>query len=112
MLARDRTVRLIALPIALLLTTSTAVQLTRARWIGLVVGIVLVSLWLMIRGEMRVATALRKRLMLAIGVIGLTGGLILIAAPGILSGGTVIDRLSSLFTDLQSGEEQSRCARP
>ncbi len=103
MLARDRTVRLIALPIALLLTTSTVVQLTRARWIGLVVGIVLVSLWLMIRGEMRVATVLRKRFALAVGVLVSVGGLVLIAAPGVLSGGTVIDRLSSLFTDLQTG---------
>jgi hypothetical protein len=103
MLARDRTVRLIALPMALLLTTSTAVQLTRARWIGLVVGIVLVSLWLMINGKTLVTTVLRKRFALGIGVLGLVIGLTLLAAPGAVSSGTVINRLSSLFTDLQTG---------
>ena len=103
MLARDRRVKLVALPIAALLITSTAVQLTRARWIGLVVGIVLVSLWLMINGKTPVTKVLRRRFALGIGALGLVIGLTLLAAPGAVSSGTVINRLSSLFTDLQTG---------
>jgi hypothetical protein len=103
MLARDRTVQLIALPIAVLLTTSTAVQLTRARWIGLVLGAVLVSLWLVSTGKPLVTALLRKRFALGIGALGLVIGLTLFAAPDAVSSGTIISRLSSLFTDLQTG---------
>ncbi len=104
MLSRNRTVRLVALPMVVLLTTSTIVQLTRARWVGLVVGIVVVTCWLtIINGQTSVATLLRKRLALVVGILGLATILILTTAPDILSGGTTIHRFSSLFTDLQTG---------
>lgn len=102
LLARQRRVRLIAVPIALLLMISTIVQLTRARWIGLVVGFVLVSLWLMVSSDARVVAILRRRLALVVGVLGIAGLAAILAAPGIVSGGAVINRLLSVFTDLQT----------
>jgi hypothetical protein len=101
--ARRRTVRLIAAPVALLLMTSVVVQLTRARWIGLVAGIVLVSVWVMISGDVRLAARLRRRVALAIAVIAIAGIAAILSTPGIASGGTVIQRLLSAFTDLQTG---------
>ncbi len=104
MLAHNRIIRLVALPVTLLLTTSTIVQLTRARWVGLIVGIVVVTCWLLVTNhQTSVVRLLRHRLALIIGVLGLATILILTTAPGILSGGTAIDRLSSLFTDLKTG---------
>lgn len=103
LMSRQRIVRLVATPIALLLAVSVVVQLTRARWIGLVAGFLIVSLWVAIKEETRIAAVLRRRLALVACVLI---GLCLVvgfAAPGLVSGGTVVDRLASLITDLQTG---------
>ena len=102
LLARQRMVRLVASPVALLLTISIVVQLTRARWIGLVAGVIFVSLWLMINGEARNRSLLRRRLALFVGALGLAGMVAILAAPAIISGGTVIQRLVSIFSDLEN----------
>jgi hypothetical protein len=101
LLAQKRRTRLIAAPVALLLTTSTILQLTRARWIGLVVALLLVGLWLTLNRD-ALARAVRRRLMLATGTIGLAGAIALLATPA-LSKGTIIHRLSSVVTTLQTG---------
>jgi hypothetical protein len=103
LLARQRRMRLIAAPVAALLTVSVVVQLTRARWIGLVVGLVLVSLWVTVNNYPRVTPLLRRRLVAAISVLGAAALVVVLAAPGVLSNGAIIHRLSSLFTDLQTG---------
>jgi hypothetical protein len=103
LLARQRKIRLIALPVALLLTTSTILQLTRARWIGLVLGLVLVSLWFVITDDARVAATMRRRLTIGVGTLIFVGLTVVVAAPGVFSGGTIIHRITSVFTELQSG---------
>jgi hypothetical protein len=103
LVASRRTVRLIAFPVALLLTTSTVVQLTRARWIGLVVAFVIVTIWLMVNGDARVSPIVRRRLTLTAGMFGLAGVTLLLITPGIVSSGTVTHRLLSIFTDTQNG---------
>jgi hypothetical protein len=103
LLARRRTVRLIALPITILLLVSTIVQLTRARWIGLIVGAVLVSLWLLAGDNARVNVTLRRRLSVAIGLLGLVAIVAIAVAPSLGAGGHVFSRLTSIFSDLQSG---------
>jgi hypothetical protein len=103
LLARQRKARLIGLPVAILLTTSTILQLTRARWIGLVVGLLLVSLWFVLTDDARIAATLRRRLMIAIGALVFVGLTVALAAPGIFSSGTIIQRITSVFTELQTG---------
>jgi hypothetical protein len=103
LIARQHRTRLIAAPVAALLTISVVVQLTRARWIGLVVGLVLVSVWVTVNNYPRVTPILRRRLVVAISVLGVAALAVVLTAPGILSDGTVIHRLSSIFTDLQTG---------
>jgi hypothetical protein len=103
LVARQRVVRLLATPITLLLVVSVVVQLTRARWIGLVAGFLIVSIWLMINDKERIASILRRRLALVVCMFGGLGLIVVLAAPGSVSGGTVIDRFASLITDLQTG---------
>ncbi|HEX3693044.1 MAG TPA: hypothetical protein VHU13_06840 [Solirubrobacteraceae bacterium] len=102
LLGRGR-VRLVALPIALVLTTSTLVQLTRARWIGLVVALVLVGTWLMVSGDAQSIKTLRRRLKFAVGPTVAVAAATTLAIPGILSNATVGNRLSSVFVTLQTG---------
>lgn len=101
--APNRRVRLLARPIALLLTASVVVQLTRARWIGLVAALLLVGLYISFSGDQRIPSVLRRRIALLIGV-PLTAILVLLLLdPTITSGGTVFNRLGSIVTDLESG---------
>jgi hypothetical protein len=101
LLARGRVVRLLAAPTAILLTTSTVLQLTRARWLGVIVGLVLATLWLLLSDRSRASSILRRRSVLAVGALVLGTLVMLLAAPGILSGGTVVHRLLSIFSDIQ-----------
>jgi hypothetical protein len=102
LLVRDSKVRAIAIAIASLLTVSIVLQLTRARWIGLVIGLLLVTLVVMSRhGE--AATTLRRRLVPLLGLAGIIGIAAVILAPGIFSGGTFAHRILSIASDLESG---------
>jgi hypothetical protein len=103
LLARETKIRLVAFPVALLLTASTILQLTRARWIGLVVGLVLVSLWRAFNDDARLAAVLRRRLTATVGALVLLVAIVVLVAPGIVSGGTIVHRITSVFTELQSG---------
>jgi hypothetical protein len=103
MVARGPRLRTFSLGVAVLLTTSTVVQLTRARWIGLLVGILLVSAWLMINGGSRVSGTVRRRLGIGLAGLVFAGLVVVLAVPGIASGGTIIHRVLSVFTDLQKG---------
>jgi hypothetical protein len=103
LIARQRRTRLIAVPVAAVLTVSVVVQLTRARWIGLVAGLVLVSLWVTVGNYPRVAAILRRRLAVMISALGIVALAVVLTVPSVLSGGTVIHRLLSIFTDLQTG---------
>jgi hypothetical protein len=101
LLARGRAIRLIASPIALLLMISVAVQLTRARWVGLAVSFLIVSFWFLTYSQARASTLLRKRLILAASVIAITGAAVVVAVPGILPGATLTHRLLSIVTNIQ-----------
>jgi hypothetical protein len=103
LLARGRIARALAAPAAIVLTTSTVLQLTRARWLGVIVGLVLATLWLLFSDRGYSSAILRRRSLLALGALALSALLVLVAAPGILSGGTVIHRLMSIFSDIQGG---------
>ncbi len=81
LLTRQRIVRSIALPLVLLLTTSVAVQLTRARWIGLIAGFLIVSLWFIVQNDTTISTLLRRRLALAVGVIFIVGVGVIVTDP-------------------------------
>jgi hypothetical protein len=101
LLARGTAVRLLAAPAAILLTTSTVVQLTRARWVGVVIGLIVATLWFLFSDAGRASTILRRRSALALGALALSALVVVVAAPGIFSGGTVIHRLLSIFSDVQ-----------
>ncbi len=103
LIAPQPRVRRIARTVALLLTISVVVQLTRARWLGLVAGLAFVSLWLMINGETSLAATLRKRVTVVAGALGFAGLAAVLAAPGFASGSTIIQRLLSVFTDIETG---------
>jgi hypothetical protein len=102
--APQRSVRRAARPVALLLAVSVIVQLTRARWVGIIGGFVFVSGWLMLYGDrVTISAILRKRLVLFAGAFCLIAGVALVAAPGIFSSSPFITRVTSIFSDLESG---------
>jgi hypothetical protein len=100
--APQRKVRIIALPVTLLLIVSVIVQLTRARWVGIIVGLVVVGIWIMIKGETPRMAALRRRVTLSVGLLAGAITTILLVAPNLISSGTAVQRLTSLFSDLES----------
>ncbi|HEX5852147.1 MAG TPA: hypothetical protein VFY36_03540 [Solirubrobacteraceae bacterium] len=101
--APQRVVRNAALPVALLLTTSVVVQLTRARWIGLIAAFVIVSAWLMLYSDnVAISAALRKRMVVIAVAVCVIAGAVLLALPGIFSDGPFIERLTSIFSDIES----------
>jgi hypothetical protein len=102
--APSRNVRRAARPVALLLAVSVVVQLTRARWIGIIGGFLFVSSWLMLyRDRFTISAILRKRLVFVAGAVCVVAGVTLVAAPGIFSGSPFITRVTSIFSDLGSG---------
>jgi hypothetical protein len=100
---RRSKIRSVAIPIAALLTVSVVVQLTRARWVGLVLGFLVVGVWVAARSDVRVSALLRKRLALAAGAIGIAVAAALLLVPDLLSGGGLAQRLLSTVSDLQAG---------
>lgn len=102
LLARSRRLRWLATPVALLLLASVIVQLTRARWIGLSAGLLLAGVWVMLRGGSGSAL-LRRRLGLGAMSLAIVVLLLVVAAPGIVSGDALAGRLLSIFSDLGSG---------
>ena len=103
LLARQRRLRLISLPIMVLLLVSTIVQLTRARWIGLIIGVVLVSLWLVVGSSFSTGSTLRRRLSFVLVSFALLLVVAIVVVPSLISGGEVVNRVTSIFSDLQSG---------
>jgi hypothetical protein len=103
LLARQRIVRARATPIALLLTVSVVVQLTRARWIGLVIGCVVVAVWLIIHNDTIVSVLMRRRLAIIVGTVAIAVILVVIVVPSFIAGGTFVPRLLSVPSDLASG---------
>lgn len=102
--AADRRVRRIARPVALLLIVSVVVQLTRARWIGFIAAFLLASVWFMLhRDRFSVSPALRKRLGVLLGAVGIMVAALLLADPGLFSSGPFTHRVVSIFTTLENG---------
>jgi len=102
LLATDRRLRALAAPVALLLSISVVVQLTRARWIGLLLGLILVSVWLASQADARTARILRRRLTLLLGALVTITISAALLAPSLGSSGTIFQRAISIFSDLQS----------
>lgn len=103
LVARQPIMRMAAPPVALLLTISLVVQLTRARWIGFIAGFLLVSVWLMVYGDVDLSAALRKRLVVVVSVIFVAGVAAFLTVPGILSEGPFIERVLSIFSNIENG---------
>lgn len=101
-LVRGRSAQSVAIPITLLLSTSFLLQLTRARWIALIASLVVISAWMALQAERRIAVTLRRRMMLMIVAIALAVGITLVLAPGVISAGPLVRRLLSIFTDVGS----------
>jgi hypothetical protein len=101
LLARRTVVRLVAAPTVILLATSTVVQLTRARWVGVVIGLMVASAWFLLADGSRASAILRRRWAMLLGVVVFAVLAVVVAAPGIFSGGTVVHRALSIFSDIQ-----------
>ena len=101
-LGRGSRMQRIAIPMTLLLGASLVVQLTRARWIALLASILSVSLWFALQGESRLAARSRRWLGGLIGALLTAVTALLLVAPGATSGGAVVQRFFSVFTDLGS----------
>jgi hypothetical protein len=91
------------IPIALLLVASMILQLTRARWIATIAGVIVVSLWLALRADSRIAVTLRRRLTVFVGVLTAAVVLVVLVAPGVISAGPVVQRVLSIFTSTGKG---------
>jgi hypothetical protein len=102
MLARRRPAHAVALPAVLLLTTSVAVQLTRARWGGLLLGLLLVSPWFIAHGD-RMSALARRRLVAAMAALAVALVMSLVFVPGTLAGSSFTQRGFSLVSDLTTG---------
>lgn len=89
-----------AIPIAVLLTISLALQLTRARWISMIVSVVLVSVWLGLQADRRIAVILRRRLAVAVGIVAVAIIILVTVGGGVVSTGPILQRILSIFTDL------------
>jgi hypothetical protein len=103
LLARRTKMRLMASVVVLLLVTSTVLQLTRARWIGVMVGLLIVSGWFMMKHDTYISPILRRRWARLVGALLVVGIIVLLVAPAILSGGTIIHRLLSIFSEVPKG---------
>jgi hypothetical protein len=101
-LAPQRVVRRLAYPLTALLLVSVAVQQTRARWVGLIVGIFVVCLWLMVSADGQVALKVRKRVATSLWVFGLGFAAIALVAPS-ASNGVLGQRFLSTLTDVETG---------
>lgn len=101
--APRRILRNVARPVALLLLISVVVQLTRARWIGLIAGFILVSVWFTLYShDIAISAILRRRMVMVVAGICVIGGVVLSAFPGIFSNGPFIERITSIFSDIES----------
>jgi hypothetical protein len=104
LVAPSRSLRRAARPIALLLTVSVVVQLTRARWIGLIAAFVLVSAWFMLYADKTaISTLLRRRMVVVAATILVLLVTVLVGFPGIFSSGPFFERITSIFSDIESG---------
>jgi hypothetical protein len=103
LIARRAVVRRLARPVALLLLVSVAVQLTRARWIGLTIGFLLVTAFVMASRNTDLAGRLRRRVGALLGVGAAAVGVALLLAPSLIANNALLGRLVSTLTDLESG---------
>lgn len=102
LLARDARLRRRAIPIALLLAVSFALELTRARWLGLILALLVVSLRLMLRSDRGVSALLKRRLGALSAALAGAAAVGVVTAPHYLLSGPFVQRFLSFFTDLQS----------
>ena len=86
------------IPVTLLLVTSLILQLTRARWIATITSVVLVSLWLVLAADVRIAVTLRRRVAVFVGVLVGVVVILVLVAPGLISTGPLVQRVLSIFT--------------
>jgi hypothetical protein len=102
LLSREPRVRRVAWPVALLLGFSFLLELTRARWIGLIVALIAVSLRLMVKSDAGVTRILRKRLAFLIAGLVIGGLIAVLSSPHAVVSGPFVQRFLSFFSDLQA----------
>jgi hypothetical protein len=90
-----------------LLATGFVLELTRARWIALLMSVAAVSIWLAFQAERRLAARLRRRLLVFLGVVVFLAVIASVLAPGTFSAGPIVQRLVSIFTDINSSNSQT-----
>lgn len=101
-IARSPRLRRIATPIAILLLISFGVEFTRARWIGLIVALLVVTLRFVLGRDPGVTPLLRKRLGWFVAGVVAVGGIAILTAPQYIFSGSLIQRVTSIFTAVQS----------
>jgi hypothetical protein len=102
LLARTARARRLATPVAALLLVSFVLELTRSRWVGLVVALLVVTVTVVSRSDPSVSTVLRRRLGALAAALTAGAVIAVLTAPHAILEGSVTRRALSLFTDLQS----------
>jgi hypothetical protein len=101
-LAPNLTIRRLARCIALLLLISILLMLTRALWLGMISGLVVVSLWMMYGGGPYVTTILRRKWAWIVSLLVLAGTLVSLTDPSAITHGELIERASSAVSTLET----------
>jgi len=107
---RGTLTRRLGIPATLLLGTSLALQLTRARWIALILSLVVVSLFFALQADRRVATVLRRRLVASLLILTALVLVLTFVAPGLISAGPLVRRLLSIFNSTTSNAQTNTLA--
>ena len=103
LLAQRARERRICVLLALVFIAATAVQLTRARWIGLLVAVVVVTFWLAVRVRSSSGTVLRRRLVGVLAILVAVAIADMVAAPGGVVSGAVGQRALLTLTNIENG---------
>jgi hypothetical protein len=101
-LVHNLTIRRLARCIALLLLISVLLMLTRALWLGMISGLLLVSLWMMYAGGPYVASVLRRKWAWIVSLLVLAGALLSLTDPSAITHGELVERASSAVSTLET----------
>ena len=112
LLARRRNVRLAGALLGALLVVSVIAQQGRARWLGLVAGILLVYVWTSGARRAGLVALARRRLRLVVGTGIAVIGAILVVSPSALTNSPFTQRAISLVADLEGSSSASTQLTP
>lgn len=96
--------RRVAVAVAILLTFSFVIQLSRARWIGLVLALLVVTIRVLVSRDSRFTSVLKRRLGGFVAGLSTAGFISVLTAPHTVLSGPFAQRLASIFTDIGSSQ--------